>query len=712
MSNYVDENRPGGLKQNSRTVLGYEQADYASVTTITAPIGQFPYPGGRIIADNAQAATKTRDAIPATEQTRVFRMNELPAQHVLAYGADDTICTAALFNHFSILMEIEDTLSVYEEVEVKPAYLTALGFVTGADVSIERLKQLEREDDRKYEAARVKLAETLERSGVINKLWKPYTELTAATAKDAFEELVGFRPESKARNLDKLAAAITAEVPEDLYASQPWITDLIGAIEAGDLRYVNGLLMAKYRNNPVIDIGSPKQMREFLYDTLKLPIRVLNKVTPLERQHNRDLARAVTKFNKAAMEGVEPQLDPTEWELVRAKAKTNEVAVQFALAMDATGDARDILEAMMAMKKITTRRNFYYYKYPPLKHWKDGKIHSSMNQCATVTRRYSSSGPNLQQLPKKGEGVKIREMIVPHHRNAVVVSLDFSGQELRLAADMSGDEAMLACYIGDRLKDIHSITASGAMEKKWGRAKLDEMVALIKAEAPRTADDLYDVFTKLRKHEDEAIAKMADDLRKVAKNVNFGAQYDAQALTLSYQLIIPVQDAQSFLDAREKMFPGVSVWKDEVRERVMRTGYAKTYLGGRRHLAALMADNATANKAGRQGPNFEVQGSAAEMTKLAAGRIWDSGVCFDYDCRFIAPVHDEFVFSIAVDDLIPALTIIHREMTMPYATMKVPVVSEISIGPNFGQQWEVGSTVDPVKIEKALAEIFAQAEAA
>jgi DNA polymerase-1 len=329
-----------------------------------------------------------------------------------------------------------------------------------------------------------------------------------------------------------------------------------------------------------------------------------------------------------------------------------------------------------------------------------------MNQSHAVTRRYSSSGPNLQNLPKKGEGVKIRQMIVPHKRKAVIVSLDFSGQELRLAADSSGDENMLACYIGDRLRDIHSITASGAMEKKWGRAKLDEMVALIKAEKPRTPDELYDVFIKLRGHEDEAIAKMADDLRKVAKNVNFGAQYDAQALTLSYQLIIPVADSQAFLDAREKMFPKISVWKDEVRDRVVNTGYARTYMGARRHLASLMADRYTANKAGRQGPNFEIQGSAAEMTKLAMARVWDSNVCYDFDCRFIAPIHDEMVFSIAVEDLIPALTIIHHEMTLPYSTMKVPVVSEISIGPNFGIQYEVGSTVDPVAINKALAEIF------
>lgn len=708
-SSYVNENSSNGLKQNSKEVLGYEQTDYATATTIEHPPGQAPYPGGRVVWHNGEAATKARPAIPATMQRTQYRMNELPARTVVSYGCDDTVCTAALFNHFEMVMEIEGTLSVYREVEVKPAYLTALGYITGANVSLERLKELERADDKVFEAARIKLSETLVASGLLDKMWKPYPELTAAVVKDAFEELYGTRPETQVRTLSKLAAQIRREFMSD--DGDVTIDAFCDAVENSNLPYINGLVKAKYRNNPVIDIGSPKRMREFLYGTLGLPVRVLNKVTQIERQHNRPLADAVTKFTRAAMDGVEPNLTQEEYELILGKAKTNEIAVKFALELDATGTARDVLQAMSTMKKIVTRRSFYYSKYPALKHWKDGKIHASLNQCATVTRRYSSSGPNLQQLPKKGEGVKIREMIIPHQRRAVIVSLDFSGQELRMTADQSGDEAMLACYIGDKLKDIHSITASGAMEKKWGKDKLVDMAHLVGVEVPQNAEQLYDLFARLRKHKDEAVAKMADDLRKVAKNVNFAATYDSQALTLSQTIIIPVKEAQDFLDAKYRMFPDVETWKDRVRADVESKGYATTMMGARRHFAALLADRFTANKVGRQGPNFRIQSSSSEQTKLAMTRVWDSGVCFDYDCRFIAPIHDELVFSIGRDDAVEAIRIINACMTGQYADMRVPAVASISLGKNFGHQIECGDYFDAAAITDALVEVFKEDKA-
>lgn len=732
MSSYVDENFPNGLKQNSKKWLGYDQTTYAEATTLTGPISELRK-GGKVVKDEhyvdieaVQKMTPKKrekyladrgfediaDAIHANRNriiSKQYKMNELTANEVYNYGIDDTICTAALYNIYQTIMEIEGTFGIYKEVEVKPAYMTALAYTQGIKISVERLKELEKEDDAVFEQARITFEKHLLEQRVLDRMWEPATELTAAIAKDCCETLFGFRPETMVRSLDKLAMAIKIEAGVGDDNSR--MNEFCAALARGDLKFINGMMLHHYKANPAIDMDSPKQMQVFLYDILKLPVRVVSKVTPSEREKKKDLAKALYKYMKFMMKGETPDLDEEELKHLRTKAKTDDTAIDFALLFDAQGWVREVLEAMKTMKTISTRRKFYYRPYPAFKHWKDGKLHPNINQCATVTRRYSSSAPNVQQMPKKGEGVKIRSVIKPHHKNAVVVSLDFNGQELRLIADQSQDANMLACYVGDRLKDIHSITASGAMEKKWGKDKLDKLVRLIQAEYPITSDDFYDVFVKLRKHSDKAIAKMADDLRKVAKNVNFGSNYDSGPLTLSETIIMPVADVIDFLDAKYAMFPRVETWKDEVRAEVERLGYATTMMGARRHLGRLLMDKATANKAGRQGPNFKIQSSAAEMTKLAMARVWDSGVLFDYDCVFYAPVHDELVLSVDRNDALDAIRIIHECMTAQYSDMKVPALSSISIGPDFGHQIECSERnggYDAEEIEKALIEIFGE----
>jgi len=357
------------------------------------------------------------------------------------------------------------------------------------------------------------------------------------------------------------------------------------------------------------------------------------------------------------------------------------------------------------MKKVMTRRSLFYKNYRYIRHWKDGKIHASMNQCAAVTRRYSSSGPNLQQLPKKGEGVKFRECFLPHHRNAVICSVDFSGQELRLAAERSQDANMLACYVGDNLKDPHSITASGAMKLKWGAATVKELFAKHGGEGE------YDLFIKLRNlGKSDPMGKKADDLRKDSKNVNFTAQFGGQAPKISERLIMPLEDAQLFLQARSDMFPGVEVAAKKAEEVCMRTGYATTLMGARRHLAAgILSDSSQEQqRAARQAWNMEIQGSAAEMTKLAMARLWKSDFLWKYDARFIAPIHDELVTSINRKDVVDAVKVKHECMVAPYSTMTVPVLGSISIGPDFGEQHECGDWYIKESIEAAVSDIFGE----
>lgn len=315
-------------------------------------------------------------------------------------------------------------------------------------------------------------------------------------------------------------------------------------------------------------------------------------------------------------------------------------------------------------------------------------VHASFSQCATVTRRYSCSSPNLQQLPKRGEGVKFRECFVPHRRDAVVVSMDFSGQELRLMADDSQDPAMLACYVGDDLRDLHTITGSSSSKALIGRSlTYEEIEALLASNDP-----------------------LGKQLRTMGKKVNFTVQYGAQAPKVAQTLFIDEDTAQKMLEARAKVFAVSEKWKELYIAQVKKQGYATTKLGARRHLREALegSDFRAANKAERQGPNFRIQGSAAEMTKLAMASMWREKIFERFDAVPIGPIHDEFVASCALVDLPEFLRAMHACMTQPYADMTVPIESSISFGWNFGEQVEIGEHPTDAAISAGIKTLYSQ----
>ena len=702
MSSYVDENRRAGLKGLSSEILGYEQENYDHVTKVIYLPYNMPSTGKEV------RRWEDEDGVEWVEVQH--KMNELTAKHVLSYGADDCICTAALANHFRIIMEIENTYDVFEEVETFPAYLTALGFVQGVDFDAEAMRKMEKEDDETYEKSWAVLRDyliELKWDGVVCPV---FTDLEPASVKAAFEIVTGHPLDTRVRNRDKMARVIELWAEENDHSTA---AVLAVAVNDGDLDTVNKLAAANFNGEPKLDLASPKQMKGLLYDHIGMPIHIINDVTDLEKQHNKPLFEAVRKFKRKRSGATDVTITDDDLKLLRAKAKTDETAIAFALAFsrDLISD-RDVeaLEAVKSMKKVMTRRSLFYKNYRYARHWKDGKIHSSMNQCAAVTRRYSSSGPNLQQLPKKGEGVKFRECLLPHHKNAVICSVDFKGQELRLAAERSQDKNMLACYVGDNLKDPHSITAAGAMKLKWGSQAVKELFAQYGSEG----DDEYSLFLKVHAIGKSApIGKKADDLRKDSKNVNFTAQFGGQAAKISERLIMPLEDAQLFLQARAEMFPDVEVAAKKAEQVCMNTGYATTLMGARRHLAKGILSNSSQEqqRAARQAWNMEIQGSAAEMTKLAMARLWKSGLLWKYDVRFIAPIHDELVTSIAAKDAVEVIKVKHECMTAPYSTMKVPVWGSISVGPDFAHQAECGDWYIKENIESALSDIFDEREA-
>ena len=694
MASYVNENLPQGLKENSALRLDYQQETYAEVTTI--------------------------DGVK-------YKMNELTAEHVLGYGADDPICTLALYNHYRTVMEIEKTWNVMLAVEQKTAYVKALAYHRGVKFSLEHMLEMERDDQATYQKNWEVIREFLIEKGWGGTRCPVFTELTPASIKEACQIILGVEFKTATRTPSKMAKLMLDVDLHPEIAKHEDAPLLAQFVADGDLAQINDWMVKRFDGEPIFDLNSPKQMASFLYDTVGVPIRLVNKATPIEWQKKPLQASLVSNHLRVwAGHDVKPiredlwsayckekeipypcDKEAITKELLKAKAKSDEKAIAFALLLDVPD--HPVLHAFQEMKKCSTRQTMFYNSYKFLRHWKDSKIHGQAGQCRAVTRRDTPNDPNLAQLPKKGEGVKFRENFLPHKKNAVVVSLDFSGQELRQGAAHSGDANMLACFIGDNKKDMHSLTAAGAMEKKWGRTYLAEMVSRFGKEG----DEVYDLFLRLRKcKEDDEVAKKADDLRKNAKNVNFLAQYDGQAPKLAQTLIIMVEDAQTFLDAKYTMFPRFESWKDEVKELSKKTGYVTTSLGARRHLreAILSEERGVAEAAMRQGPNFIIQGSSGEQTKLAQCRIWDSGILFNLDMDFYFSVHDELVFSVVKDDALEAINVVHDCMVEPYADLQVPFLASISLGPDFGDQRECGDWFIPENIQAALDGIFVNSE--
>jgi DNA polymerase I-like protein with 3'-5' exonuclease and polymerase domains len=269
----------------------------------------------------------------------------------------------------------------------------------------------------------------------------------------------------------------------------------------------------------------------------------------------------------------------------------------------------------------------------------------------------------------------------------VIVSLDFTGQELVLMAEVSGDEALRSCYMGDNLRDGHSLIAVAAAPSLW-----NERIT-------------YEEFMAMRKSKDEAVAARAAALRGSAKTVNFATQFGAMAPKVALTLMSTEEVAQEFIDAKDKAFPGINIWKAEQAEVNDARGYALTLLGARRHLADGMRDDAS--RAERQGINMEIQGSAAEQTKLAMAEMWRRGLFTGkYDAQFVAPIHDETVASVHRKDVVAFVRDAHACMVQKYANMVVPMESSLAIGRDFSCPVEIGAKWTDEQLQAAVDKLF------
>lgn len=304
----------------------------------------------------------------------------------------------------------------------------------------------------------------------------------------------------------------------------------------------------------------------------------------------------------------------------------------------------EIIKDILEYRGITKLKNTYVDALPALINPHTGRVHTTFAQTIAATGRLSSIGPNLQNIPIRTErGRKVREAFVATSDDHVIVAADYSQIELRLVAEISGDDIMCqAFHNGD---DIHKLTAARVFNV-----------------------DLEEVTREMRSH---------------AKVVNFGIIYGVSAFGLSQQTKLSRTEAKEIIENYYTTYPGIKMYMDGQKEFAKEHEYVQTIMGRKRYLRDINSRNAVVRgHAERNAINAPIQGSAADLVKIAMINIYQEMQKREMKSLMTLQVHDELVFDALKSELDELKSIIIDKMETAIDT-KVPMVAEVGIGENW-----------------------------
>jgi len=645
MSSYVDENERSGLKSCSKKYLGHEQTSYRQLM----------------------------------EETGATDMRGVSGQEVLSYGCDDALMTAHLWKLFDLVCTLEGHIDFYLENETSPVHILNDSFIAGVNVDFARMRELSDSDKQTVEEGVAKIRGLLKDN---------CTEINEANAEQFFnadKEALRAKLDDKAKSkgwardrvkaeMDKVLLEYTGKTayipltlvkPEVDFKPTPaqirkviellgWPVELSAKLKSASASSVTEFLMAvdapvtdetqvmfleelaaaakhlnKYKESPELveafvnlcssimsssmketvvgdelNFGSPVQMKELFYLKLGLPVR--------ER----------TKKTKGSFRDVNG---------LPGSPATDEVAVMSALLNDCPeGDwRRDVLKTLLDVKEAMTRESLFYSKYPHWVHPRDGVVHPSIRNCGTVTRRPTGGSPNLLQVSKG----QTRSIFIPRYTGEVIISIDFSGQELRLTGSESKDKVLIDCYVGGGVrvdedgmehpvvKDVHSVTSCAFTTDIVAREAGKEWLPKLEMNSNGFVD--YDFFRKVMLHDTEKngplelfgdytakMVKVFNNVRKMAKVVNFLLIYGGDYHTLAKKLGIPEEFSKKLMELVFKSYGRLEPWQNETIAFGEKHGYVQTAYGTRRHLtdAIVSRDEFVKGRMERQAVNSTIQG--------------------------------------------------------------------------------------------------------
>lgn len=309
--------------------------------------------------------------------------------------------------------------------------------------------------------------------------------------------------------------------------------------------------------------------------------------------------------------------------------------------LEEIANEHEIVPLILEYRKIQKLKSTYIDTLPKLVNPKTGRIHASFHQTGTATGRLSSSDPNLQNLPTKSEeGKEIRKAIVPQDPDWWIVSADYSQIELRILAHLSGDENLVKAF--EEGIDVHTLTASR----------------------------IYNVKPE----------EVNEEMRRVGKMVNFSIIYGVTPYGLSVRLGIPVKEAEKMIISYFTLYPKVRSYIQQVVAEAKEKGYVRTLFGRKRDIPQLMArDKNTQSEGERIAINTPIQGTAADIIKLAMIDIDEELRKRNMKSRMIIQVHDELVFEVPDEEKEELVDLVKNKMTN-VVKLSVPLEVDISIG--------------------------------
>lgn len=305
-----------------------------------------------------------------------------------------------------------------------------------------------------------------------------------------------------------------------------------------------------------------------------------------------------------------------------------------------------VVNDILTFRELTKLKSTYVDALPEMINRKTGRVHTCFSQAVAVTGRLSSNNPNLQNIPiRTDKGKEIRKAFIPRDENHVLISADYSQIELRIVAAISGDENMCEAFRNNI--DIHTATAA----------------------------KVYGV----------PVEEVTKEMRYKAKSVNFGIIYGQGAFGLADNLGISRTEAKEIIDNYKKQFSGIQRYMDLQINLAKEQGYVETLMGRKRWLKDIHSANFTVRGfAERNAINSPIQGTAADMIKMAMIKVHDALKAHQLKTKMVLQVHDELVFDALKEEAeIVKPLIIECMQTALLLPNGVPVVAEVGMGDNW-----------------------------
>ncbi len=449
-----------------------------------------------------------------------------------------------------------------------------------------------------------------------------------------------------------MADVPVAKVAPYAAADAVMVLRLMPLLEA-DLRERNGLRLFREVEMPLVPVLAQMEMNGILVD-----VDFLHQMSQeLAEQLHALEAKIYDAVGKRFNINSTQQLSKVLFETLgltppdrTRKTKSGHYSTSAAV-LEALRGQHPVVDWVLEHRELAKIKSTYVDALPQQVNPETGRVHTSYNQTGTVTGRIASSDPNLQNIPVRTPvGRRVRRAFVAPEGH-VLLSVDYSQVELRIVAHISGDEAMIAAFRAGQ--DIHATTAAA----------------------------IYGV----------SLEAVTPQMRRHAKAINFGLIYGMSPFGLTRTTDLTLAEAENFVEAYFERFPGVKRYIEETRRKAAEQGYVETLLGRRRYFPELQkpANRNARLRAEREAINAPIQGTAADIMKLAMLRVDERLRCDQLPAKMLLQVHDELMLEVPEGDVPAVLAAVRAEMEGVYR-LAVPLATDAKVGKNWDEmgKWE------------------------